>query len=370
MIRLDNLHKTFRSQLRTVHVINGISQEIPEEAFFTLLGPSGCGKTTTLRVIAGLERHDSGLVELDGQPLADPERGIFVPTSQRDIGMVFQSYAIWPHMDVFHNVAYPLTTGRRRVTAEALRQRVAEVVEMVGLGPLLHAPATALSGGQQQRVALARALVARPRVLLLDEPLSNLDALLRERMRAELMQLQRQVRVTAVYVTHDRAEALSMSTHVAVMNEGRIEMTGTPREVYQQPRTVFVARFLGHCNFIDGTLRAGGASGDPAAGIAETPFGAVTVRMSALPPAGTALKLLARPEDLIETTAPSAPGRLCIPARVTSSMYFGEHREAEAVAGSHVLRYRGHGADDSGAAAVTLTLEQASCWAFPADAVT
>ena len=364
MIRLENLKKTFRSKDRTVHVINGINQEIPHESFFTLLGPSGCGKTTTLRVIAGLERHDSGSVWIDDQQISCPERGIFTPTSERDIGMVFQSYAIWPHMDVFHNVAYPLTTRRRRLDSQEIRKRVTEAVELVGLGSLMYSPSTALSGGQQQRVALARALVAHPRVLLLDEPLSNLDALLRERMRSELMELQRKVRVTSIYVTHDRAEALSMSSHVAVMNNGQIEMTGTPKEVYQSPRTVFVAQFLGHCNFINGVVRE---RVSPAAGIAETPFGNIAVRMENMPAQGSKIKLLVRPEDLVAGDTRTTDSRLIIPAHVTTSMYFGEHRESDAVAGDHHFRFRTHGTDLTGSEDITLTLSQRDCWAFPAE---
>jgi len=366
MIRLENLDKTFRSKDRTVHVINGISQEIPKESFFTLLGPSGCGKTTTLRVIAGLETHDSGSVWIDDKLISSPQQGIFTSTSDRDIGMVFQSYAIWPHMDVFHNVAYPLTTRRRRLPSQEILKRVTEVVELVGLGPLMRSPSTALSGGQQQRVALARALVAQPRVLLLDEPLSNLDALLRERMRSELMQLQRKVRVTSVYVTHDRAEALSMSSYVAVMNGGKIEMTGTPKEVYQNPRTVFVAQFLGHCNFIDGVVRE--RTGD-ATGVAQTPFGVTPIRMEKVPAEGAKLKLLVRPEDLVIAGESPQEGRLDIVARVTASMYFGEHRESDATAKDHSFRFRTHGADLPGSDEIALTLSQRECWAFPAELV-
>lgn len=365
MIRLEKLNKTFRSRDRTVHVINEVTQAIPDGSFFTLLGPSGCGKTTTLRVIAGLERHDSGSVCFDDHLISCPEKGVFTPTSERDIGMVFQSYAIWPHMDVYHNVAYPLTTGRRRMPKAEIRKRVSDTVELVGLGPLLHAPSTALSGGQQQRVALARALVAQPRVLLLDEPLSNLDALLRERMRAELTQLQRKIRVTSVYVTHDRAEALSMSDFVAVMNAGRIEMTGTPAEVYKRPRTVFVAQFLGHCNFIDGTVRERISE---FSGIAETPFGSIAIAMENMPREGFGIKLLVRPEDLIVAAQPGA-GNLAIKARVANTMYFGEHHESEAIVGEHSLRFKANGVPASDGGEIVLSLREPQCWAFAADNV-
>ncbi|MEI7567805.1 MAG: ABC transporter ATP-binding protein [Alcaligenaceae bacterium] len=360
MIRLEHIHKIFRSRGRTVHVIDDITQTIPDGSFFTLLGPSGCGKTTTLRVIAGLERHDAGEVWFDEALISAPEKKIFTPTSARDIGMVFQSYAIWPHMDVFDNVAYPLTTRRRRFDKNTITKRVTDTIELVGLGALLHAPSTALSGGQQQRVALARALVAQPKVLLLDEPLSNLDALLRERMRGELTQLQRRLGVTSVYVTHDRAEALSMSDYIAVMNAGRIEMTGTPTEIYTRPATMFVAQFLGHCNFIDGTVRI--RNGDRS-GIAHTAFGSIKINMLSVPAVGESIKLLIRPEDFTVTTG-SAPDSLTIHAGVNNVMYFGEHYEADAIVGEQRLRFKINSTQSPASDTVTLTLKQASCWAF------
>jgi iron(III) transport system ATP-binding protein len=364
MIRLESLDKTFRSSDRTVHVINNVTQAIPDGSFFTLLGPSGCGKTTTLRVIAGLERHDSGSVWFGDRLISCPEKRIFTPTSNRDIGMVFQSYAIWPHMDVYHNVAYPLTTRRHRLSPDEIRKRVSDAIELVGLGPLLRSPSTALSGGQQQRVALARALVAQPQVLLLDEPLSNLDALLRERMRAELMQLQRKIRVTSVYVTHDRAEALSMSDYIAVMNGGCIEMAGTPEEVYKRPTTEFVAQFLGHCNFLPATVRERRSAGS---GIAETPFGSVTTDMLAMPEVGSAIKLLLRPEDLVTVTEASIPGNLVIRAKAANTMYFGEHHESDAVVGDMVLRFKANGVPIVDGGELNLSLRAPRCWAFPAE---
>ncbi|MBI2199643.1 MAG: ABC transporter ATP-binding protein [Candidatus Rokubacteria bacterium] len=370
MIRLESLNKTFRSRDRTVHVINDVTQTIPDGCFFTLLGPSGCGKTTTLRVIAGLERHDSGSVWFGERLISCPEKGVFTSTSDRDIGMVFQSYAIWPHMDVYHNVAYPLTTRRHRLPAAEIRKRVSETLELVGLEQLTHAPSTALSGGQQQRVALARALVAHPQVLLLDEPLSNLDALLRERMRAELTQLQRKIRVTSVYVTHDRAEALSMSDYIAVMNSGRIEMTGNPDEVYKRPKTMFVAQFLGHCNFIGATVRE---RTSPTSGIAETPFGSIALRMDEVPAAGAAIKLLVRPEGLVaalprQGEGPVA-GNLLIRARVSSTMYFGEHHESEAMVGEQAIRFKGNAVPVTEGGEIALSLREPECWALSSGAL-
>jgi ABC-type Fe3+/spermidine/putrescine transport system ATPase subunit len=228
--------------------------------FFTLLGPSGCGKTTTLRCIAGLERPDSGSIRLGDSVFFDHNAGTNVPLNLRNIGMVFQSYAIWPHMTVFENVAFPLRVAKdRRYGREEIDRRVDEALDSVELLPLKSRSATRLSGGQQQRVALARAIVRKPRLLLLDEPLSNLDAALREEMRKELKKLQAQIGVTTVYVTHDQAEALEMSDHIAVMQRGRIVQLASPRDIYRNPGNAFVAGFIGSTNWLKGTLHAAGS---------------------------------------------------------------------------------------------------------------
>ena len=211
-------------------MIDGISFTIPEGLCYALLGPSGCGKTTTLRCVAGLETASSGRIEIAGTVVSDPGVGLFVPVHERPIGMVFQSYAIWPHLDVFENVAYPLRVRRRRVPRAEIEERVADVLALVGMAAMARRPATQLSGGQQQRVALARALVRQPALLLLDEPLSNLDARLRVNMRNELSELVARVGVTALYVTHDQAEAFALADRIAVMNAGHIVQEGTPRE--------------------------------------------------------------------------------------------------------------------------------------------
>ena len=221
-----------------IAAVDGISFTVDPGEFFTLLGPSGCGKTTTLRLLAGLEIPDAGEITLEGRCLAAPERGTLVPIDKRDMGMVFQSYAIWPHLTVFENVAFPLRV-RRQQKAE-IKKRVTEALEVVGLGGLEQRGATELSGGQQQRVALARAIVYTPAMLLLDEPLSNLDVKLREQMRSELHALHRRLNLAVVYVTHDQAEALALSDRIAVVNQGRLEQVGTPAEVYERPRTRFV----------------------------------------------------------------------------------------------------------------------------------
>ena len=229
-------------------------------AFFTLLGPSGCGKTTTLRCIAGLETPSAGAIRVAGETFYDAERGIDVPLNLRKLGMVFQSYAIWPHMSVFDNIAFPMRVAKdRKYSAQEITKSVNEALEAVSLPGLGDRNATRLSGGQQQRVALARAIVRRPNLLLLDEPLSNLDAALREDMRNELRRLQQQIGVTTIYVTHDQTEALEMSDLIAVMHEGRIVQLDTPQNIYFSPASSFVAGFVGTTNWLTGTYR--GTSG-------------------------------------------------------------------------------------------------------------
>ena len=236
--------------------LNGVSLTINDGDFFTLLGPSGCGKTTLLRCIAGLEVPDSGEIRLGDRVLFSSSRGINVRPNQRGLGMVFQSYAIWPHLDVASNVAYPLTVrGRRKDYSRAeVDRRVTEMLELIQIGHLAKRKATLLSGGQQQRLAVARALVMEPPVLLLDEPLSNLDTRLREDLRLELTRLQKKFGVTSVYVTHDQSEALAMSSSMAVMKDGIVEQLGRPEELYDYPRTRFVASFLGSANLIDARI--------------------------------------------------------------------------------------------------------------------
>ncbi|MBI2358925.1 MAG: ABC transporter ATP-binding protein, partial [Deltaproteobacteria bacterium] len=218
MVQIADLAKYFGEDRERVHVLKGISLAIPAGSLYTFLGPSGCGKTTTLRCVAGLERPESGTISIDGKTVFASGDRVYVPTNRRPIGMVFQSYAIWPHMTVFENVAYPLTIQRR--PKSEIRERVANVLKIVGLQGREDRPAPKLSGGQQQRVAFARALVNQPKVLLLDEPLSNLDAKLREHMRLELRELQRRLNLTTIYVTHDQLEALALSDTIAVMRDG------------------------------------------------------------------------------------------------------------------------------------------------------
>ncbi|MEV8516940.1 ABC transporter ATP-binding protein [Dactylosporangium sp. NPDC051484] len=252
-IEIRGLRKQFKGGDDLVAAIDGIDLTVAEGEFLCLLGPSGCGKTTTLRSIAGLERPDSGFIRIGDQVVMDSASGRYVPTEKRGLGMVFQSYAIWPHMKVSDNVAYPLTRGalKGKLTKQQVRERIGAILETVDCGHLADRYPSELSGGQQQRVALARALVYEPDVLLFDEPLSNLDAKLRERMRFELRSLQQRVGFTAIYVTHDQQEALNMGDRIAVMKNGSIRQLDTPEMIYQRPVDGYVADFIGTANVLD-----------------------------------------------------------------------------------------------------------------------
>jgi iron(III) transport system ATP-binding protein len=252
MLTVENLTKIFSRAGQAGGGIRDASLSLQPGAFFTLLGPSGCGKTTTLRCIAGLERPDEGIIRLGDRVVFDGRQRIHVAMNERGIGMVFQSYAIWPHMTVFENVAFPLKARGGRIGREEIRRRVEDSLRRVNLAGYGERNATMLSGGEQQRVAFARAIVGVPKLLLLDEPLSNLDAGLREEMRTELLRLQRTIGITTVYVTHDQTEALTLSDRIAVVDRGRILQVGPPTEIYLRPQSEFVARFVGSTNILYG----------------------------------------------------------------------------------------------------------------------
>ena len=254
-VKVERLVMTYGS----VQAVRGIDFFVAPGSMVTLLGPSGCGKTTTLRCIAGLEVPTAGRITVGDRIVYDSETGAFVEPERRNIGMVFQSYAIWPHMTVGGNVGFPLTIAG--ISKAEVQERTHAALELVGLGDLQRRSAADLSGGQQQRVALARALVHEPRVVLFDEPLSNLDANLRERMRTELQLLQARLGFTAIFVTHDQEEALSLSDHVVIMNKGRVEQEGSPQEIFRHPATAFTARFLGYSNVFPGRVVAVGQDG-------------------------------------------------------------------------------------------------------------
>ena len=249
VITLDHITKKFGDSV----VLNDFSDEFRDGEFVTLLGPSGCGKTTMLRMIAGFEKPTSGEIRIDGRTVSSADT--FVPPEKRELGMVFQSYAVWPHMNVFNNVAYPLKI--RKLPKAEIKEKVDKVLESVHLSQYSKRMPSELSGGQQQRVALARALVAEPKVLLLDEPLSNLDAKLRERMRFEIKEIQERLHINVIYVTHDQGEAMTMSDRVFVINSGVLQQVGTPVEIYRSPKNQFVADFVGKVNFLKGISDGG-----------------------------------------------------------------------------------------------------------------
>ncbi|MCT8973770.1 ABC transporter ATP-binding protein [Microbaculum marinisediminis] len=335
MLKIDSLRKVFPgSEGRApTKALDGVSFTVEEGAFFTLLGPSGCGKTTTLQCIAGLEAPDSGTIRMGDTVVFSGSERILIPSNKRRLGMVFQSYAIWPHMSVFDNVAFPLVHGSRRPPMAEVRREVAKALEMVELGHLSDRPAPMLSGGQQQRVALARALVHQPRLLLLDEPLSNLDAKLRDTMRTEIRNLVKSVGITTLFVTHDQVEAVGMSDQIVLMRGGSIVQQGTPREIYLHPNSVFTADFMGRSNLVPGRVMAGGSTGR-----IEVPFGELAGTVASGLQAGDRAVAVIRPQAVeLLSEADSTSRENCFSARITSLSFLGDVVETEIDAGGQKL---------------------------------
>jgi len=300
--------------------VDNVSFAIPRGHFLTLLGPSGCGKTTTLMSIAGLHRIDAGAISLGGMVYTAPAQGVFMPPEKRDIGMVFQSYAIWPHMTVAQNVAYPLEI--RKIPRSEIDDRVAGVLRLVGLADMAGKLATNLSGGQQQRAALARAIVSHPRLLLFDEPLSNLDLKLREQMRVELKRIQHEVGITSVYVTHDQSEALVMSDDIVVMSKGRIEQKGGPREIYTQPANSYVSNFIGVVNLLKGRVVEANGAGSGRIEISQDGMCVqLPCQVSRGIAAGAEAMLSVRPENVQATRENGGAG--CLEGEVMQSIFLG-----------------------------------------------
>jgi iron(III) transport system ATP-binding protein len=344
MISLEHVVKTFTPGKGTGKAdsrpaVEDVSFDVEPGKFFTLLGPSGCGKTTTLRMLAGLAEPDSGRINVSGRTMFDREHNIDVPAHRRGLGMVFQSYAIWPHMTVYKNVAFPLSGRFRRdgqIKKQDLAFRVKAALRLVQLDEYEDRPATDLSGGQQQRLALARALVIEPQVLLLDEPLSNLDAKLRESMQFELKKIQRELGITTVYVTHDQTEALALSNSIAVMNRGRIEQIGHPRDIYQNPQSRFVADFIGTSNFVPGLLKQ---STSPDEWRVVTALGDLTVPTAASLPTGTEVTVSIRPEHVKMTAPGDGPvGPNVVRGRVLARAFRGDSVQHQVTVGDVVLR--------------------------------
>ncbi|MBI4527001.1 MAG: ABC transporter ATP-binding protein [Deltaproteobacteria bacterium] len=364
MIRIASLVKTFvdRSAER-VRAVDEVSFTVEEGRFYTLLGPSGCGKTTTLRCIAGLERPDSGEIEVAGSVVYSSGSGVFVPAYRRPIGMVFQSYAIWPHLTVFENVAFPLRVGKQRLSGGEIQKKVSQALELVELQELGTRMATQLSGGQQQRLALARALVREPQVLLLDEPLSNLDAKLRERMRVELRELQRRLRITTLYVTHDQIEALSMSNVIAVMSAGVIVQEGPPREIYMHPRSQFVAQFIGSTNQIEGKLRK---LEDGDRGLVDSEVGELACGLTGGLLPGAKVVVVVRPEDVVLHKSRPAHSGNVVEGSMATVMFLGEYLDCTVQLGRVFLRtHQSHGLELRRGDAVWVELPPADCMALP-----
>ncbi|MGE5538222.1 MAG: ABC transporter ATP-binding protein [Gemmatimonas sp.] len=331
-IEVVQLEKAYGGAAKAVA---GVDFEVEPGTVFTLLGPSGCGKTTTLRCVAGLEHPDHGDIRLGGEVVYSASRGIRVPPSRRRIGMVFQSYAIWPHMTVFQNVAYPLR-GRGLGRSE-IRERAMAALRMVNLGDFAERSAPKLSGGQQQRVALARAIAGEPRLFLLDEPLSNLDAKLREEMRGQILDLQRKLGVTTLYVTHDQVEALSMSHRIAVMEQGRIVEVAAPRDVYLHPRSRFAAQFVGLTNIVP--ARVTGASAGTCA--VDAPFARIFCHDGGKRYAeGERAMVLIRPENISLSTAPPPEAANVWRGRIVSTVFLGEFLECVVACGDTQMRAR------------------------------
>jgi iron(III) transport system ATP-binding protein len=322
VIRIENLCMSYRSAGEAVAAARGVSIDIPQGQFFTLLGPSGCGKTTTLRCVAGLEEPDTGTIVVGGEIVYSSANGTWVPPFRRNIGMVFQSYAIWPHMSVYENVAFPLMNAETRLPREDVQKRVLSALSLVKLSAYVDRPAPFLSGGQQQRLALARALVGEPRVLLLDEPLSNLDAKLREEMRVELRELVKRLNVTTLFVTHEQIEALTMSDVVAVMRDGTIVQAGPPRNIYSKPQSAFVAQFIGRTNFIDGHI-CEPRTGHNAVSI-DTSIGPVLAQTDSVRHAGDKAILAIRPEEIEVDAAAQATEPNTFGGVVERQLFVGE----------------------------------------------
>ena len=325
-VRLENISKTYPGNSQKA--VDSLSLEIADGEVFTLLGPSGCGKSTTLRMVAGLEAPDQGSIYFGDKPIVLTDKGVSLPPEKRNVGMVFQSYAIWPHMTVEENVAFPLKA--RKFPRSEIKRRVLDVLELVGMGGMEKRPGPLLSGGQQQRVALARALVTEPRILLLDEPFSNLDAKLREQMRLEVKMLQKRLNIAVLFVTHDQVEALSLSDRIALMASGEIQQLGSPKELYESPVNEFVRDFVGQTLLLKGKIKTRDTSGQVSIAVDGAPNCVVLGRMHNLH--GTtpeqSIVLGVRPEDveIISATSPEAPAGM-MTGTARAALFSGERIE-------------------------------------------
>jgi iron(III) transport system ATP-binding protein len=338
-LTISNVRKVFRRKgsAPDTRAIDDVSLTIEPGTFVVLLGPSGCGKTTLLRCLAGLEAPDSGAIRINGRDVYDSERRVDLPTSRRRVSMMFQSYALWPHMTVEANVMYPILSRKAMGRAEA-RIQAGRVLEIVGLGHLAKEHPGSLSGGQQQRVALARAISADPSVVLFDEPLSNVDAQVREQLRLELSSMQRRLGFTAIYVTHDQAEALALADVLILMGDGKVAQAGPPPELYARPASRYVAEFIGRANLIDGEVLAV----DGADVRVVTEGGEITLPADQCPEGtatapGSWVSIVSRPEDIV-LAGSDHPNRVTL--TVANVIYLGSHVDVVGTIGSSPRVFR------------------------------
>lgn len=334
MIVAKSLNKSFTiAGGKVVHALNDVSFDVAAGEFFVLLGPSGSGKTTTLRTVAGIETADEGLMKIDDQTVFSSKDNVIIPPEERPVSMVFQSYALWPHMDVYNNIVFPLRKGVRSVSKSEIARRFDTIVETLELQPYIRRPISQLSGGQQQRVALARALALEPSVLLMDEPLSNLDAKLRSQLRVEIKNLTKQLGITTLYVTHDQVEAMVMGDRIAVMEQGAIAEEGTPHSLYENPATEFVAKFLGEMNFIPGTVQH---KSDKAVSV-SSPLGDIAFPSMPDTVNSNKVKIGFRPEDI---HVGELDGAISFKAKVSHYYYIGDAVLCDMTVGAHAFSAR------------------------------
>ncbi len=356
MISVRGLSKNFIVTGGNVKALKELDLEIAEGEFFVIVGASGSGKTTLLRCVGGLETPDRGEIRIDGQVVSSDNPPTWIPPQQRKLGMVFQSYAVWPHLTVYENVALPLREGAQRVPRSEVAGRVNEALRLVQLEEQTHRSATLLSGGQQQRVALARAIAVNPRVLLMDEPLSNLDARLREEVRGKIRELAKQLDFTVLYVTHDQVEAMAVADKIALIQAGELLQVGGPMDLYHHPCRVEVAEFFGQVNWLTG--KSTGAH------LIETPIGPFKIKSEATP--GDEVLLGFRPECLTIVDSPSGTGENTMRANLKSSTFLGDQFIYDAVIREHALTGKSRMISSQGNGQLNLYVDPANIMIFPA----
>lgn len=344
IIEVSNLMKQFTRESGAItKAVDDVNLRVGQGEFVVLLGPSGCGKTTLLRMLAGLETPDAGSIQIRGKTVFDAEKKFYLPTEQRSISMIFQSYALWPHMTVAENIAYPLKNQKKKKSKQEIAEAVNRVLELVNIPDLGNQYPNQMSGGQQQRVALARALVSNGDVILFDEPLSNVDAQVRERLRYELLEMQREIGFAAVYVTHDQDEAMGLAHRIAVMGEGKIQQIATPRETYENPRSRYVANFIGVSNEISGSIIE---VLDENTVVFESDMGRFAGKANHQNfTVGDKATLVWRPEHARVYTGPPAQQTGVIQAQVETALFAGAHMEVVLSKDGKLMRCRSHVTD-------------------------